>query len=315
MDVLRGPSASARLDRPSVATIGVFDGVHLGHQAVLGTAVRAAQDGGLAAVAVTFDRHPLEVVDPTRRPPMITSLDRKAELIAGIGVDVLIVLRFDEGLAAWPAERFARRILHQDVRAVRVVVGENFTFGHRALGTVATLEELGAELGFVAQSVPLVDLDGRRISSTSIREAVMAGELGWPRRALGRTFTVDGTVVKGAGRGVGLGFPTANLEVPPGMLLPGRGVYAGRAHVTGGRTHPAAINVGTNPTFGEEPLHVEAFLLDFEGDLRGRAIAVEFIERLRDEERFGSVPALVDQIRADVERTRAIIAAADREGR
>jgi riboflavin kinase/FMN adenylyltransferase len=312
MEVLQGPSASARLDGPSVTTVGVFDGVHLGHRAVLGRAVRAARDGGLSAVAVTFDRHPLEVVDPPRRPPLITSLDRKAELIASIGLDVLVVLRFDDELASWPAERFAQRILRDDVRAARVVVGENFTFGRRALGTVATLEELGPSLGFAAEGVPLVVLDGRRVSSTSIREALTVGELSWPRRALGRPFAVDGRVVAGAGRGAGLGFPTANLEVPPGMLLPGRGVYAGRAHVDGGQTHPAAINVGTNPTFGGEPVHVEAFLLDFEGDLRGRAVAVEFVERLRDEERFDSAPALVEQIRADVERARAIIGATDR---
>jgi riboflavin kinase/FMN adenylyltransferase len=198
-------------------------------------------------------------------------------------------------------------VIADGLDAVHVVVGANFTFGHLAQGNIGTLEDLGQRLGFSVEGVALLDLDGRRISSSSIREAVAEGELAWPTRALGRRFALDGRVVRGAGRGADMGFPTANLEVPGRMLIPGRGIYAGRAIVDGG-SRPAAIDVGTNPQFGGEPLHVEAHVLDFDGDLIGQDLAVEFWERLRDEERFDSVEDLVRQIGLDVERTRAVVA-------
>jgi riboflavin kinase/FMN adenylyltransferase len=306
MEVLHGPELATPLDRPSVVTLGVFDGIHRGHAVVIGRAVRAARDHDALAVAVTFEPHPTVVLSPSNVPPLITTPERKADLIGALGVDVLAVMRFDRAFASWPAERFARRILADDLRAIRVVVGENFTFGHRALGTPAVLTELGGRLGFGADAVPLVELRGRTISSSSIRDAVAAGELAWPSEALGRPFAVDGRIVAGAGRGAGMGYPTANLDVASGMLLPGRGIYAGRLRL-GRRSYGAAISVGTNPTFGVEPLHVEAFLLDFDGDLRGRDVSVEFVERLRDEERFDAVDALVRRMDEDVERTRAIL--------
>jgi riboflavin kinase / FMN adenylyltransferase len=310
VEILQGPSPSARVDRPSAVTIGFFDGVHLGHQAVIAESVRRARQDGLLAVGVTFDRHPRSVLHPGSGPPLITTPERKAELIAALGVNVLVVLRFDQELAAWPAERFVSEFLADDLQARRVTVGANFTFGNRALGTIATLHDMGPRLGFEAGVVSLMELRGRVLSSSSIREAVAAGELAWPAEALGRPFAVDGRVVTGAGRGVSLGFPTANLEIPPRMLLPGRGIYAGRAVIGEagmGATHPAAIDVGTNPTFGDEPLHVEAFLLDFDGDLRDRAISIEFLERLRDEVRFDSPDALVRQMKEDVDRTREVV--------
>jgi riboflavin kinase/FMN adenylyltransferase len=270
-------------------------------------------------VAVTFEPHPTVVLSPPNVPPLLTSLERKAELIAAIGMDVLVVLHFDAELASWPAERFAAEILGEDLHAAHVVVGANFTFGKAAQGTVESLARLGGDLGFVAEGVPLVERGGRVVSSSSIRQAVSEGDLAWPAEALGRPFDIEGRVVAGAGRGIGLGFPTANLEVPAGMLLPRRGVYAGRARIAAadggpdtGPTGPAmayaaAINVGTNPTFGGEPLHVEAFLLDVDVQLRGRTLAIEFVERLRDEERFDSVDALIKQMHLDVARTRALI--------
>jgi riboflavin kinase/FMN adenylyltransferase len=308
MEILQGPSSRARLDRPSAVTVGFFDGVHRGHQAVISTNVERARADGLAAVAVTFDRHPRSVLHPGSGPPLITTPERKAELIAALGADVLVVLRFDQELASWPAARFVKDFLAEDLRARQVTVGANFTFGNRALGTINTLREMGPDLGYEADDVPLMELDGRVVSSSSIRESVAGGELAWPTEALGRPFVVDGRVVTGAGRGVTLGFPTANLEIPPRMLLPGRGIYAGRA-IVDGRAHPAAVDVGTNPTFGDEPLHVEAFLLDFDGDLRDREISVAFLERLRDEVRFDSPDDLVRQMQDDVARTRAIAVA------
>jgi len=243
---------------------------------------------------------------PLQISPLITTPGRKAAAIEALGVQTLVVLEFDDELSRLPSEGFARRVIAEGLEAVHVVVGANFTFGHQALGTVRTLEEVGRRLGFDAEGVALIDLDGRRISSSSIREAAANGDLSWPTLALGRRFVVDGRVVRGAGRGGPMGFPTANLEVPGKMLLPGRGIYAGRA-IAGGRAHAAAIDVGTNPQFGAEPLHVEAHLLDFEGDLTGRDLAVEFWERLRDEERFDSVDDLVRQMAADVERTRSLV--------
>jgi riboflavin kinase/FMN adenylyltransferase len=210
------------------------------------------------------------------------------------------------------AEDFVRDVLVSGLHAVHVVVGANFTFGHRALGTVETLRRLGPSVGLSAETVDLLELDGRAVSSSSIRAALAEGDLTWPTRALGRRYAVDGTVVAGAGRGHGLGYPTANLETEPRLLLPTNGIYAGRASSDDG-VHPAAISVGTNPTFGIEPLHVEAYLLDYEGDLRGRPLTVEFWERLRDEERFEAVDDLVRAMDDDVRRTRAILGPADAE--
>jgi riboflavin kinase/FMN adenylyltransferase len=306
MDVVRGIGALPLATGPSAATVGVFDGVHRGHQAVIRRTVEAAAERDLTPVAVTFDRHPREVLTPGEQPPLLTTLNRKAELIAALGVAALVVLEFTSDLAGWPPEEFVRRILAQGLEARHVVVGENFTFGHKASGTFDTLTELGPGYGFIAEGVGVLSVDGRPVSSSSIREAVAAGELGWPAEALGRHFAVDGTVVRGAGRGKGLGWPTANLEVPANMLIPGEGVYAGRT-VSAAGTHVAAVNVGTNPTFGGDPLHVEAYLLDFDGDLRDRDLFVEFWARLRPEVRFDTPEQLTAQIAEDVRRTRELV--------
>jgi riboflavin kinase/FMN adenylyltransferase len=290
----------------SAVTIGFFDGVHLGHQAVIRRAVKAARERDLRAVALTFDRHPREVLTPDAVPQLLTTLRRKAELIEALGVDVLAVMEFDEAVSRWPPELFVDQALVGGLGIGHAVVGANFTFGHKAAGTSEMLEDLGRPRGFTVETVPLTALDGQPVSSTSIRRSLAEGELAWPARALGRRYVVEGTVVPGAGRGRGLGFPTANLRTPARILLPGRGVYAGRAYA-GGHSWTAAINVGMNPTFGEEPLHVEAFLLDFEGDLQGRVLAVEFWERLRDEVRFESAEALAHQIKEDVARARALV--------
>jgi riboflavin kinase / FMN adenylyltransferase len=306
MDLVRGFDALPLPTGPASATVGFFDGVHRGHQAVFRRMVDVARREGLAAVAVTFDRHPREVLTPGTEPPLLTILDRKAALIAELGVGTLLVLEFTEEFSRWPPQDFVRRILVDGVRARHAVVGSNFTFGYKAMGNLTVLSELGAAQGFSVEGISLLRIDGRPASSSSIRESLGKGELEWPTEALGRRFVLDGVVRAGAGRGRGLGFPTANLEVHPRLLLPGEGVYAGRASVKGG-SYPAAINVGTNPTFGSEPLHAEAFLLDFEDDLIEEPIALEFWERLRDEMRFDSPEDLARQIKDDVERTRALV--------
>jgi riboflavin kinase/FMN adenylyltransferase len=306
MERLHGLDALPIDAERTVVTVGFFDGVHLGHRAVLGRTVDVARERGLPSVAVTFDRHPREVLTPGREPRLLTTVERKAALIEETGIDTLLVLEFTEDFSRWPAERFVSDVLLEGLHANHCVMGANFTFGHKAAGTVELLIERGPALGFTAERVELVEIEGRRVSSSSVRDALAQGDLGWPGVALGRRFLLDGTVVSGAGRGHGLGFPTANLRTGPRLLLPGRGIYAGRALVDG-TGHVAAISVGTNPTFGTEPLHVEAYLLDFEGDLIGTQIAVEFWAYLRDEVRFDTPKELSAAIGEDVRRTRDLV--------
>ena len=306
MERLRGLEALPRPNGRAVVTVGFFDGVHAGHREVLRRTVDAARERGIPSAAVTFDRHPREVLTPGKEPRLLTTVERKADLIEEAGIDALLVLAFTEDFSRWPAEDFISRVLVDGLHAYHCVMGANFTFGHRAAGTVELLIETGPRWGFTAERVELLELEGRRVSSSSIRDALAEGDLEWPRLALGRRFALDGTVVGGAGRGRGLGFPTANLQTWPRLLLPGRGIYAGRAMVDGG-TYVAAISVGTNPTFGVEPLHVEAYLLDFDQDIVGRRISVEFWAYLRDEERFETPSELSDAIGRDVRRTRDLV--------
>jgi riboflavin kinase / FMN adenylyltransferase len=290
----------------SVVTIGFFDGVHRGHRGVLARTVEAARERDARSVAITFDRHPREVLTPGSEPRLLTTTERKAELIAESGLDVLVVLEFTPEFSGWSAGAFVDRVLVEGLSAAHVAVGGNFTFGHRALGNIGMLRALGPARAFTVEEVPLLRLEGRIVSSSSIRGALAEGDLTWPTAALGRPHAVDGVVVSGAGRGHGLGYPTANLRAFPRLLLPKVGIYAGRARTPAG-AHVAAISVGTNPTFGFEPLHVEAFLLDFDGDLVTRPISVEFVERLRDEERFETPEALIDAMAEDVRRTREAV--------
>lgn len=306
MERLHGIRALPVAADRTVVTVGFFDGVHVGHRAVLERTVAAARQRGLPSVAVTFDRHPREILTPGREPRLLTTVERKAGLIQDAGIDVLLVLEFTEELSRWPADRFVTDVLVGGLHADHCVMGANFTFGHRAAGDMDLLARSGEGHGFTVEPVGLQELDGRVVSSSSIREALAATDLDWPRRALGRRFVLDGTVVPGAGRGRRIGYPTANLRTWPRLLLPGQGIYAGRA-IVGRRVHVAAIDVGTNPTFGTEPLHVESFLLDFEGDLIGREMAVEFWAYLRPEERFDSTDELVAAMDEDVRRTRELV--------
>jgi riboflavin kinase/FMN adenylyltransferase len=307
MEVLHGLDALPLPDGPSVVTVGFFDGVHRGHQAVLDTVVRAARERGARSVAITFDRHPSEVLRPGSEPRLLTTVERKAHAIAARGIDVLVVLDFDRDFSLIPAEDFVARVLSGGVHAVHAAMGANFTFGFKALGTMQTLPDLAAPYGFTAETVPLLVDDERTVSSTSIREALAAGDLAWPTRALGHRWVLDGEVVTGHGRGRGLGYPTANLRTWPRLLLPGQGIYAGAATFRG-RRYRTALDVGTNPTFGVEPLHVEAFLLDYDGDdMPGEPLSIEFWARIRDEVRYDSVEELVGAIAEDVAATASIV--------
>jgi len=306
MQILRSIPELSYLPGPLFLAIGVFDGVHLGHQAVLRTVVRRADERGVRSVAITFDRHPREVLSPGSEPRLLTTVERKAELIAASGVDVLVVLTFDRDFSLITAEDFVRDVLVRGVHAAHVAMGVNFTFGFKARGTMRTLPGLAAPFGLGVEAVDLVELGDRVVSSTSIRDALSSGDLEWPLAALGRRFVLDGEVVTGHGRGRGLGYPTANLRTWPRLLLPGQGIYAGVA-THGARRYRAAIDCGTNPTFGVEPLHVESFLLGFDGELPGEPLSIEFWSRLRDEVRYDSVDELVSAIERDVTRTRELI--------
>jgi riboflavin kinase/FMN adenylyltransferase len=296
----------------SVVTVGVFDGVHRGHQQLIGTAVARARARGLSTVLVTFDPHPAEIVRPGAHPARLTSLRRRADLVADLGIDAFLVLPFTTELARLEAPEFAHEVLVERLHAAAVVVGKNFTFGHRAAGDVALLTRLGQRFGFAVEGVELIsdpDLDGGvTFSSTYIRACIDAGDVAAAAAALGRPHRVEGVVVHGDQRGRALGFPTANLATAPYTALPADGVYAGRFAI-GERLLPAAVSVGTNPTFSGRVRTVEAYVLDVDEDFYGHEVAVDLVQRLRGQERYEGVEALVAQIDRDVEATRELLGA------
>ena len=300
--------ASLGLREPAV-TVGNFDGVHRGHQALAAETVARAHAAGGDAVALTFDPHPARVLAPERVPPALTTAGQKAELLAALGLDVLAVLPFTADVAALAPDAFARSVLSGALGARHVVVGEAFRFGRGKTGDAATLARLGEELGFDVGALPAVTDGGRPVSSSRVREALAEGDAAHAAALLGRPYFVDGTVVEGDRRGRTIGVPTANLDVG-GALLPARGVYAGRARLPGGSARLAVVNVGERPTFGGHTVTVEAHLLDYSGDLYGRRLRLSFAARLRGEERFPGAAALVEQIRRDIDRARSLVSPA-----
>ncbi|MBG6087927.1 bifunctional riboflavin kinase/FAD synthetase [Actinomadura viridis] len=294
----------------SVVTIGVFDGVHRGHQRIVRAAAEQARERGLRSVVITFDPHPDEVVRPGTHPPLLTSARRRIELLEGLGTDAVVVVPFTLELSKVPPDEFVQSVLVDRLHAAHVIVGEDFRFGHRAKGDVALLTELGDKYDFTAVGMPLV-ANGDTISSTYIRARLEAGEVEEAANALGRPHRVEGVVVRGHQRGRALGFPTANLESLPHTAIPADGVYAGRLVCDSDRypgfDWPTAISIGTNPTFEGEERTVEAYALDRDDlDLYGEHMAVDFQVRIRDTLKFDSVEALVEQMHRDVERIRRI---------
>ncbi|MGI8775519.1 MAG: bifunctional riboflavin kinase/FAD synthetase [Actinomycetota bacterium] len=292
-------------------TIGTFDGVHLGHRALIAAAGEAAEALGAMTAALTWDRHPAATLRPDRAPLLLTSTARKTELLAEAGVESLALLPFDEELSQVTAEDFVTDVLVAGLGARSVFVGHNWRFGRDRAGDVGLLMKMGADLGFEVHGAPLIEVAGEPVSSSRIRRAVAAGDMAEARALLGRPFDVDGVVMPGRSRGRELGYPTANLELEPHLSRPPVGVYAGVATIAEVR-RPAAINIGTSPTFasdGAPEVRVEAFVLDFDGDIYGTTVRLEFWERLRDEVRFDSVEALVAQMGDDVEQTRRVTSA------
>ncbi len=294
----------------SVVTIGVFDGVHRGHQQTIGHAVERAKELNLPSVVLTFDPHPSEVVRPGTHPAVLTPPLRKAELVEDLGVDVLCVQPFTLDFSRLSADQFVHDLLVEHLHTALVVVGENFRFGHRAAGDVTLLEKLGRTFGFQVEPAPLVTSDGVIFSSTYVRSCVDAGDVEAAAQVLGRPHRIEGVVVRGDQRGRQLGFPTANLMTARYTAIPGDGVYAAWL-IRGSQKLPAAVSIGTNPTFSGTERRVEAYVLDFDEDLYGERLALEFAAHLRPTLKFDGIDALVNAITDDVAQTRAVLGVGD----
>jgi riboflavin kinase/FMN adenylyltransferase len=304
MEIVHGfPSAPPH--PPGVLALGTFDGVHRGHQALLREAVHRAEERGVVCAALTFDPHPLQVIAPPPEAFLLTTLEERLELLAASGPAATYIIHFDEVFRRMGAEDWVD-LLQARVRMAEVVCGANYTFGRDRGGNVERLRPLAAAHGFAVHVAPQVHVGGTLVSSTLIRRLLRSGEVQEAARFLGRWYVVEGTVERGDARGRALGFPTANLALPDDKLIPAAGIYAAFA-VTEAQQYQAAVSIGTRPTFGPGALTVEAYLLDFNGDLYGRTLALRFVQRLREEIAFTSEAALVRQIEDDVAETRRIL--------
>ena len=306
MNVIRHSNELNPAGRKVCVAIGVFDGVHLGHQQVIRQTISDAQQHEGLAVAITFDRHPNTVVAPNRTPPLIYPLTKKLQVIQRLGIHTTLLIHFDEAFSQISAETFIRQLALDFKNIHSICVGSSFTFGHKRQGNVDLLKQLGQELSFTVHGLAAVALDGQRVSSTRIRDAIRAGHLDAASQMLGRPWSLSGTVVEGDKLGRQLGFPTANLSTE-GLVLPPNGVYAVHAE-TGGKLYRAALNIGVRPTL-DNPApqrRVEAHLLNFSGDLYGKEMEITFVEKLRDEQKFPSPDALKAQIQRDIESAKKV---------
>jgi riboflavin kinase/FMN adenylyltransferase len=308
------PPGQLAAERGSAVTIGVFDGVHRGHAHLANILMEHARSGGLRSAVVTFRNHPFSVLRPNFEPKYLCPVKDRIEMLAATGIDAVIDVEFDAKLAELPAAEFVR-LLCDRLNMKTLVIGPDFALGRGREGDIAFLRAMGVEAGFEVEVVEPLNDGGARIDSTWIRKALSDGDVTTASELLGRNFTLTGTVVKGVGRGGPLGFPTANLRSPQGLAVPGNGIYAVWAHVPdseeSGETRrlACAASIGVNPTFEGSERTVEAFVLDYDGDLYGSQLTLEFVGRLRDEERFDSVQELQDQVDRDVVQTRAILSA------
>lgn len=292
---------------PSVVTIGVFDGVHRGHQVVVSRAVELAREKQARAVVVTFHPHPQSVVRPDSALPLLSLPRHRAPLLGALGADAVLVLPFTRELSNRSPEEFVA-LLCDRLHPVAMVVGEDFRFGHKAAGDVATLTELGGRYGFGVEAVTPQGEGDQRFSSSGARQALLDGDVDTAAMVLGRPFAVSGPVVEGAHRGRELGFPTANLDCPPGLVVPADGVYAGWLVRADGARLPAAVSVGDNPMFEGDSRRVEAYCLDRDDlEMYGEWVRVEFVRLLRGQVRLDSLDALVEQMKTDVDQAREVL--------
>jgi len=292
---------NADIARPSVLTLGVFDGLHLGHQLIMKTVVERARVIGAVPTVITFEPHPRAVLHPESAPPLLQTFDQKIEALGVLGIQQTIIIHFDQAFAQIRAEDFLRDIVAERLHAKEVYLGCGFAFGHDREGNIDLLRTVSKKLGFWADEVPEVRLRGRRIGSTRIRELLLQGRVNLGRRMLGRPYGVEGRVVRGAERGVKLGFPTANLH-PQNRVIPSGGVYVSAALIEG-QWRRSVTNIGTRPTFADgRETSVETHVLNWSGNLYGDVVRVRFLHRLRDEQKFGSVDELKLQIAHDATR-------------
>lgn len=296
-------------DRDSTVTIGVFDGVHRGHRHLIGRLVREARDAGTLAGVVTFKNHPITVLRPGAEVRFLTDLDERVRLLKELGVDFVAPIRFDRKLANLSSRDFLAR-LYESLRMRRLIVGPDFAMGRDRDGTLDTLPAIGESIGFSFESVDLMTDSAGVVKSTTIRNRIAEGDVSRASKLLGRNFSISGTVVHGEERGRELGFPTANLELGPGLMFPGDGIYATWAHLESG-SYMAATSIGVRPTFDDgENRTIEAYLLDFSGDIYGQTMRLEFVQYLRGEEKFDTLQALLDQMGEDVRQARDILTSA-----
>lgn len=296
MKVVHIPGEQA--STPTVVTIGNFYAVHRGHQSLIGRVHARAAELSAIPTVLTFEPHPQKILRGVAPPGLVTA-EEKLRLLEDSGIEQVVILEFTKELSKLEPEDFIENILVEQLGVRAVVVGQDFKFGRFARGDVTMLRTFGRRLGFIFEEAWMTEIEGRRVSSTAIRHALAEGDVKWAAAALGRPYRLPGKVVHGRGRGKVLGYPTANLNPSASVCLPGEGIYAGYTYVDG-KAVPSAISVGTNPTFGDNPLSVEAFLLNYEGDLYGRQVEFEFVERIRDHIAFSGPAELHDAIEADV---------------
>ena len=287
--------------RPTVLTLGVFDGLHIGHQLIMKTVVERARAARAAPTVITFEPHPRAVLHPESAPPLLQTFDQKIEALGVLGIEQTIVIHFDKAFSQVRAEDFLREIVVDRLQAKEVYLGRGFAFGHNREGHIDLLRRVSKDLGFLADEVPEVQIRGERVSSSRIRELILQGRMNLARRMLGRPYGVQGSVVRGEARGQGLGFPTANID-PQNRVIPRRGVYVS-AILIDKQWRQSVTNVGVRPTFGDTAQSsIETHVLDWSDDLYGRTVRVRFLHRLRDEKKFSSIDELKSQIERDVAR-------------
>jgi riboflavin kinase / FMN adenylyltransferase len=300
MKIFHG-TENASILRPTVLTLGVFDGLHLGHQRIMERVVGRARAIEVAATAITFDPHPREVLYPAAAPPLLQTLDQRLANLELLGIDQAIVIRFDPDFAAQSAERFITDVIHGRLHAEEVYLGKGFAFGHGRAGNIELLRKMSGALGFLADEVDEIQIRGQRVSSSAIRRLLSDGRINLARRMLGRPYGVEGVVVRGERRGHTIGFPTANLR-PHNRVIPKFGVYATAALIDG-KWRRSVTNIGVRPTFeaGAEP-SIESYIFDYDGDLYGDVLRVRFLHRIRDEKKFSGIGELRAQIEHDARR-------------
>jgi riboflavin kinase / FMN adenylyltransferase len=302
MKIFHG-TENANIARPTVLTLGVFDGLHLGHQRIMQTVVERAKAINAVATAITFDPHPRAVLHPESAPPLLQTLDQRLANFDVLGIEQAIVVKFDREFAGQPAESFLSDIIRDRLHAREVYLGKGFAFGRDRGGNIDLLREMGAELGFVAEEVDEVQLRGKRVSSSSIRQLLAEGRVNLARQMLGRPYGVEGVIIRGNRRGHTIGFPTANLK-PRNRVIPRYGVYA-TATLIDGAWRKSITNIGVRPTFETEvEPSIESYIFDFDGDLYGDVLRVRFLHRIRDERKFNGIDELKAQIEKDTHRAR-----------